>query len=167
MKRAGRPTLFKPEYAEQAEKLCKLGATDGELADFFGVAESTINLWKLEHPKFSESIKSGKVKADSDVVESLYKRAMGYEHPEVHVSNYQGEVTLTPLTKRYPPDPTAAIFWLKNRRPEQWRDKTEREITIRKSAQELSDDELNRIAAASSQGASSPEAGQEVPSKLH
>lgn len=123
--KGGRPTDYRDVFCKQAERLCKLGATDAELAEFFDVSESTLNLWKLKHPKFSESIKAGKIEADANVGDSLYQRAMGYSHPEVHVSNFQGAITLTPLTKHYPPDSTAAIFWLKNRRPAQWRDKTE------------------------------------------
>ncbi len=49
----GRPTKYKAEYAEQAAKLCKLGATDAQLADFFEVSVSTVNLWKVEHREFS------------------------------------------------------------------------------------------------------------------
>lgn len=54
---AGRPTDYQESYNEQAEKLCKLGATDAELADFFDIAESTLNNWKSEYPEFMESIK--------------------------------------------------------------------------------------------------------------
>lgn len=120
---AGRPTDYREEFNEQAEKLCKLGATDKELADFFDVAESTLNLWKQEHPEFSESLKRGKVAADAEVASKLYHRAIGYEHPDTHVSNYQGQITLTPLIKHYAPDPVAAIFWLKNRQRGKWRDR--------------------------------------------
>lgn len=125
MMEVGRPTKYKDEYAQQAEKLCKLGATDAELADFFEVAESTINLWKLEHSKFSESIRSGKVLADALVAESLFKRATGYSHEDVDIKMYEGSIIETKLIKHYPPDSTAMIFWLKNRRPGQWRDKQE------------------------------------------
>lgn len=123
--KTGRPSLYRPEYDEQANKLCKLGATDKDLADFFGTTEQTINNWKLAHTSFFESLKAGKVLADAEVANRLYQRALGYSHPEVHVSNYLGEVTLTPLTKHYPPDATSAIFWLKNRDPARWRDKQE------------------------------------------
>ena len=99
------------------------------MADFFGIAESTLNAWKLAHLDFSESLKKGKLCADANVSDRLYLRAMGYSHEEVHVSNYQGDITLTPLTKHYPPDTTAAIFWLKNRRPEQWREKSQHELS--------------------------------------
>lgn len=51
--KGGRPTKYKPEYAEQARKYCLLGATDAELAESFDVAEATINNWKLAHPKFT------------------------------------------------------------------------------------------------------------------
>ena len=55
----GVKSTYKPEYAEQARKLCLLGATDKELADFFGCNEATINNWKARRPDFLESIKEG------------------------------------------------------------------------------------------------------------
>lgn len=119
----GRPTAYKGIYAQQAHAFCMLGADDKKLAELFEVAESTINLWKQKHPEFSESLKEAKAGADCEVAAALFKRAIGYSHPDVHVSNYQGDVTLTPITKHYPPDPVSAIFWLKNRQPQLWRDK--------------------------------------------
>lgn len=127
--KGGRPSKYQPAFAEQALKLCKLGATDKDLAEFFDVADSTISLWKNEQPAFSESLKAGKDALDSQVERSLFHRAMGYDHPEVHISNYQGVITETPLTKRYPPDTTAAIFWLKNRQPGRWRETKAIELT--------------------------------------
>ena len=125
---AGRPSEYDPDKTpKQAKKACLMGATDKDLADFFSVSETTINNWKIQHPEFLESIKEGKDVADAKVAKSLYERALGYEHPEVHVSNYQGKITLTDLTKRYPPETTAGIFWLKNRQPDKWRDR--REVT--------------------------------------
>jgi hypothetical protein len=123
----GRPSKYKPEFADQAAKLCRLGATDAQLADFFEVAVSTINLWKVQHPKFSESIKVPKAEADERVEQSLYRRAMGYEHDEDDIRVVGGEIKVTATRKHYPPDTTAAIFWLKNRRPDEWRDKQELE----------------------------------------
>ena len=123
--KAGAPTKYKPEYNKQVIKLCRLGATDKEMADFFEVSESTINLWKKEHTEFSESIKKGKQEADANVAHSLYRRAIGYHHKDVDIKMYEGSIIKTDLKKHYPPDPTAAIFWLKNRRPKEWRDKQE------------------------------------------
>lgn len=122
---AGRPSKYKPECAKQAAKLCKLGATDAQLADFFQVSVSTINLWKVEHKEFSESIKVPKGEADERVEQSLYRRAMGYEHDEVDIRVIANDVVITPIRKYYPPDSTAMIFWLKNRRPDVWRDKVD------------------------------------------
>ncbi|HDR1925709.1 TPA: helix-turn-helix domain-containing protein [Pasteurella multocida] len=125
----GRPTKYKAEYAIQVEKLCLLGAIDKDIADFFDVDEATINRWKLEYSDFCESIKKGKMLADANVANSLYKRALGYEAPDVDIRVIENKIVETPLTKHYPPDPTSAIFWLKNRQPEKWRDKQVQEIS--------------------------------------
>lgn len=124
---AGRPSKFKTEYVEQARKLAELGATDREAADFFGVAESTLHLWKHQHREFSEALKVGKEIADNRVEQSLYRRALGYSHDAVKIMTVEGEVHVEPFVEHYPPDTTAAIFWLKNRKPDAWRDKTEHE----------------------------------------
>jgi hypothetical protein len=121
----GRPTQYRKEYDEQAYKLCLLGATDAQLGDFFGVSEQTINAWKKAHGSFLESLKRGKQIADSEVAHSLYQRATGYSHPDVHISSYEGKITKTPITRRYPPDTGAAFIWLKNRAG--WRDRQELE----------------------------------------
>lgn len=121
----GRPTKYKPEYVKQAEKLCKLGATDMEVADFFEVNVATLNRWKAEHQEFCASLKIGKVTADDRVERSLFARATGYEHDEVDIRVIGQEIVQTPIRKHYAPDTTAAIFWLKNRRPAEWRDKQE------------------------------------------
>lgn len=119
----GAPTLYKQEYAELARKYCLLGATDKDLAKFFEVHSDTIAEWKVVHLEFSESIKKGKDQADANVADRLYQRAMGYEHDEVDIKVVSGEIVQTPIRKIYAPDPTAAIFWLKNRQRANWRDK--------------------------------------------
>ena len=126
----GRPTLYRATYAEQARRLALLGQTDAEMAAFFGVSEATFHRWKKAHKDFCESIKEGKADADAKVAAALYQRAVGYSHPDVHVSNYQGEITVTPLTKHYPPDTGAAFIWLKNRQPDKWRDRIEHQADV-------------------------------------
>lgn len=121
----GRPSLYREEYAEQAFKLCLLGATDIQLADFFGVVEQTITNWKSEHEDFLGSITRGKMMADAEIASSLYHRAKGYSHPDVHISSYEGDITITDIVKHYPPDTPAASLWLRNRQPSKWRDKVE------------------------------------------
>lgn len=125
----GRPTIYKIDYNEQAYKLCLLGATDKDLADFFGVTEQTINNWKNDYPDFFVSIKRGKDIADANVADRLYQRATGYEHPEDQIFQFQGQPVIVPTKKHYAPDTAAAIFWLKNRQSAKWRDKVETEIS--------------------------------------
>jgi hypothetical protein len=125
----GRPSKFKDEFCEQAAKLCRLGATDQELADFFGVEVRTLYRWKSEHEAFCQALKAGKDSADERVERSLFARANGYEHDEVDIRVVGGEIVQTPIRKYYPPDTTAAIFWLKNRRPERWRETKAVELT--------------------------------------
>lgn len=150
----GRPTKYRTEFDEQAAKLCRLGATDRELADFFGVVEATIYTWKATHPSFLEATKSGKEIADAEVADKLFRRATGYSHPAVKIFNDQGAPMVVDYVEHYAPDTTAAIFWLKNRRPDLWRDVNRQEVTgkdggpidVRKSV-EMTDEELERIAA--------------------
>lgn len=119
----GRPASYKPEYAVQASKLCELGATDVEMADFFGVAPSTFTKWKAE-PEFAASLKSGKSLADERVERSLYQKALGYTFEAVKIFMPAGaeKPVYAPYREHVPPDTTACIFWLKNRRQQQWRD---------------------------------------------
>ena len=105
----GRPTDYRPEYVDKVYRLALLGAKDTEIAAFFEVSESTLNLWKLEHPEFSESIRSGKDEADANVAKSLYNRAVGMK--------VDG--------KEVPPDVTAAKFWLINRQRHNWTERSE------------------------------------------
>jgi hypothetical protein len=124
----GRPTAYKPEYAEQAQKLCQLGATDVELADFFEVAVRTIANWQTRHPEFLQALKAGKDVADERVERSLYHKAIGYTFDAVKIFNHQGAALEVPYREHVPPDTTAAIFWLKNRRPKDWRERVVNEL---------------------------------------
>lgn len=129
-------------------KLCKLGATDDQIAQFFEVEESTINNWKITHPEFLESVKAGKIIADAEVANSFHKRAVGYKYDEVTYEKIDvkndgmevdpdGDIEDTKaevykrkvVTKEIPPDAGAALNWLKNRQKEIWRDKVETEIS--------------------------------------
>lgn len=124
----GRPTLYRPEYAKQAVALCRLGATDPELADFFEVSIATIKLWAAQHEEFLAARMSGKLAYDDRVEHALAARALGYEHDEVDIRVVEGQIVQTPIRKHYPPDSTAAIFWLKNRRSGAWKDRTEQKV---------------------------------------
>jgi hypothetical protein len=126
-----RPSKYKPEYAEQARKLCLLGATDQEIADFFDVEVRTVYRWKGDHDEFCQALKAGKEEADARVERSLYQQAIGYEQDEVKIFMPGGadKPVYAPYRAKVAPNVTAAIFWLKNRRSHDWRDKTEQSVT--------------------------------------
>jgi hypothetical protein len=128
----GPVTLFKAEFVEEARVLCETGATDYELACHFEVTIQTLCRWKRIHPEFRKAIKLGKVDPDDRVERSLFERACGYtfESEEIHVIKLPGdgagsEVVRISTLKHVPPDPSSAMYWLKNRRPEQWTDRRE------------------------------------------
>lgn len=113
-RKVGRPSLYKPEYCELARKYCLLGARNEDLARSFEVSIATIDKWISEIPEFSGAVKDGREDADANVCNSLYRRATGYEIDGKHI----------------PPETTAAIFWLKNRQRDKWREKTEVDHTV-------------------------------------
>jgi hypothetical protein len=119
----GRPSSYKPEFAKMARHLCKLGATDADLAAAFEVSIPTIDTWKTKHPDFLGSLNAAKAEADARVERALYQRAVGYERDAVKIfCDKNGKVTKVPYREHVPPDVTACIFWLKNRDPAHWRD---------------------------------------------
>ena len=144
-----RPSAFHPEYVEQARKLTELGATDRDVAAFFEVTEQTINNWKLRHPEFFESLKVGKDAADERVVQSLYRKATGYSHDAVKIFMPSGaeEPVYAPFVEHHAPDTTAMIFWLKNRRGAEWRDKQDFEHTGKDGGPIVTEDISDRDAA--------------------
>lgn len=117
----GRPTDYRPEFASQAEKLCrKFGAVDTDLAEYFEVSVRTIHRWKHDHEDFCHALKSKRF-ADERVERALYERAIGYSHPEDKIFNNNGEEMIVETTKHYPPDTGACVVWLANRNPERWK----------------------------------------------
>jgi hypothetical protein len=132
----GRPGTYMAEYhPEQARKYCLLGCTDERLAELLDVSESTLNRWKEEHKEFRESIYEGRDKADANIANSLYHRALGYSHPEDDIkavakgANMGSSIVITPTIRHYPPDTTAASLWLRNRQPKRWMDKQDVNLT--------------------------------------
>ena len=129
----GRPSSYRPEYVKTAKHVAKLGATDADLARIFGVSDATIDNWKAQHPDFLGSLKAGKEAADARVERALYQRATGYSYDAVKIFCFKdGKITKVPYRVHVPPDVTAQIFWLKNRKPAEWRDAWQVEATLGK-----------------------------------
>lgn len=127
----GRPPKYKDEFAEHAQKLCLLGATDYELADFFKVDVVTIHRWRGAHEDFCKAVIAGKEMCDERVVRSLYNRAVGYTYESEKVFQFQGAIVRADTAEHVPPDPGAAMNWLKNRRPDEWREKQDIDLTTK------------------------------------
>ena len=117
---AGRPSKYKEDMDEQVFRLASLGLTNPQICIALNISHATLDNWNKEHTDFRDSIQAGKKVADEKVIESLYRKACGYSHPDAHITNYQGIITETPIIKHYPPDTGACVFWLKNRQG--WRD---------------------------------------------
>jgi hypothetical protein len=119
---------WKPEYVEQARKLYSKGWIDKEVAELWKVAEPTLRIWRIKYPEFAEACKMGKDIPDDRVEASLYQRAVGYDRYAEKVSfDKDGNTLRATVLEHIPPDPKAAMNWLKNRRPDKWKDR--REVT--------------------------------------
>ena len=100
------------------------GLTDDQIANNMGISRSTLYEWKRKYPDISDALKIGKEVADIAVENALYKRAVGYTAEDTRTKVVAGEEIERIITQReIPPDITAIIYWLKNRKPDQWRDK--------------------------------------------
>lgn len=98
-----------------------LGATLAEIASLLDISFPTLLSWRDKHPEFRAALVEGKDLADARVAKSLYRRAIGYSHPDTHICVIDGQVVQTPIVKHYPPDTAAAFIWLQNRRRGDWK----------------------------------------------
>jgi hypothetical protein len=112
--------------------MCEAGATNLDLAHEFQVSVQTVRSWRHRHPEFRAALKIGKDVADEIVARSLFERATGYSHDAVKVFMPAGadKPVYAPYVEHVPPDATSMIFWLKNRKPDEWRDKTEVNLQV-------------------------------------
>ena len=109
-----------------AANLKRDGKTNSEVAKILGISESTLYKYKAESKEFSEALNEGAAVVDSMVEQSLLSRALGYTIDELKTATKDGIFTDEKIvSKHYPPDVTAMIFWLKNRKSDEWRDRIE------------------------------------------
>src|SRR5690625_4919125 len=122
------------------------GLTDEQIAQNMGISRSTLNEWKNKYQDISDTLKKGKEVVDLQVENALLKRALGYKYDEV---TYEFGEEVKRVRKEVIPDTTAQIFWLKNRRPDKWRDKQDIEHTgnmnVNNPFADLTTDELKKL----------------------
>ena len=111
-----------PEGLLKIEGWARDGLVDEQIAENIGIRAGTLYDWKNRFPDISEALKKGKEVVDRQVENALLKRALGYTYAEI---TYEDGVETKRVIKEVVPDTTAQIFWLKNRKPEIWRDKRE------------------------------------------
>ena len=114
--------IYKPEFVEQARSMCRLGATDEELAEHFEVCVRTIYRWRNTHEEFAEAVVVGKEHADARVERALYSRAVGCSVERTKVFKHAGDdkPVYATYTHHFPPDPNAALHWLRVRQARKW-----------------------------------------------
>ena len=141
----GRPVKYKQAFVDRVEDFALVGMTDDEIAGALKVDRATLYRWKSNYPDFCDAIKRGRDRFDSEVVErALQQRAAGYDYAE-EVMTRDGPAV---INKRFHGSDAAAIFWLKNRQPERWRDRIEHDVKAAVLTAEVTDTEKARLIAA-------------------
>lgn len=126
------------------------GLTDVQIAKKIGISKQTFYDWQKRYPDFSDSLKKGKEIVDRQVENALLKKVLGYSYKEcTEITDAEGNVSTKIITKYVIPDTTAQIFWLKNRKPNEWREKQEvKQINIepkQDNLSQLTDEELRQL----------------------
>ena len=128
LQKRGRKSLFREEYILIAKAAARFGAIEEEIADELNIGITTLERWKKYSPEFRGAIRASKAVADEKIEKALYQRAKGYSYRAEKVvveslgNNRGSRARAVEYTEHMPPDTTAAIFFLRNRRPDRWRD---------------------------------------------
>ena len=121
----GRPKAWdiNDRFLDLVKKLASQNKTDNQIAETLGISRSTLYKYKSESGEFSDAIAEGKICVDDMVESAMLSRACGYSHEEVRLAMYEGQFTdERVIMKHYPPDVNAGFMWLRNRRPDKWKD---------------------------------------------
>ncbi len=132
-RKGGRPSKYETQWKDKLPVIqgwARDGLVDEQIAKNLGIHPSTLYEWKKRYPEFAEALKKGKEVVDREVENALLKRALGYEFEEIKTElEDTGATKVTKTVKQVVPDVTAQIFWLKNRKPNEWRDKRDVEMS--------------------------------------
>ncbi len=138
-----------PDNLALLEGWARDGQIDAQIAARIGISASTLYEWKRKYPKIAEALANGKEVVDIKVENALLKRALGYTYEETRKEGTpRGVDKVSIVTKHMPPDVTAQIFWLKNRKPEVWREKVEAFIASDEEAEDALSRSLREMAEA-------------------
>lgn len=112
-------------FLQEVTNYCLLGATNGQLADFFGVSVDMVNHWNSVsgEAEFRQAVYEGRDQADAMVAQAFFKRATGYEYESQRLVVQNGHAEIISVTEHVPPDTGAGKFWLTNRAGKSWKDK--------------------------------------------
>lgn len=124
------------------------GLTDEQIAHNMGIRRATLYVWKKKYPYISDALKKGKEVVDVEVENALLKRALGYDYNEVTEIRENGVVTQRKVVKKHVvPDVTAQIFWIKNRKPDIWRDikKIDSNLNFTNPFEDISTDDIKKL----------------------
>ena len=132
-----------PEGLLKLEGWARDGLTDEQIAENMGIHRDTLIEWKKKYSDISDTLKRGKEIVDIQVENALLKRALGYSYKETTHELIEGGMQVTKVVeKEVIPDTTAQIFWLKNRRPDKWRDKQDLQVSGSLEAEKTKLDDL-------------------------
>ena len=144
-----RPVAYKKEFPELAFNYALLGCDQYRLAELFNIGHDRLHKWFQIHPELRERWEAGRDQADAEIAASLYHRAKGYKHKETKIATHMGEITdTTEIDKHYPPDTTAAKWWLSNRQPDRWKHETAIKVSGKIGREEMTDEEIAKVLAA-------------------
>lgn len=130
MAKRGRKSGFNARLTETIVRLSKSGKTNEQIADVLGISSRTLTNWMGKFDDLFLAVREARQVADELVEASLFSRALGYSHPEEKVFQYEGQIVTHETIKQYPPDTQAAMFWLRNRQPARWKEKTDSDVNV-------------------------------------
>lgn len=152
----GHLSKYKPEYISTGRMLAEAGATNHEIADYLKISISTFTGWMLRYPDFAEAVRTGKFAADDRMEASLYHRGLGQVVTKKDIRTIKERdkaghvverVVVTEYEEQLPSDTASMIFWLKNRRSNDWKERHEHRVDLGSLTDEQLEQRFKRIVA--------------------